>query len=305
MRALLLAVMQERGGVLRRDEARAMFAAHVVDDAVRSGLIVVEHPGVYRLAAATGQATRRRAALAYCPEGAISHLDALDEWGLPTISSARVHLTVGGATHPLRSRGIRLHRRAAFQPVPPMAFERNGLRVVCLEQAIVESWPLLATLVRRAPAVIAVRERRTTPQRLMDVLDAQPRTAGARNQRKLFTLLGAGNHSELEIWGHQQVLTDPRLPHSVAQHRVQVGSRYVLLDRAFLAEMLAVELDGAAFHGSPDQRERDLRRDAALAKLGWVTVRYSHPRLHTDPGGVVDELVGILSRRREQLRVSA
>ena len=31
---------------------------------------------------------------------------------------------------------------------------------------------------------------------------------------------------------------------------------------------MAVELDGAAFHGSREARERDLRRDTALAALG-------------------------------------
>jgi len=37
-----------------------------------------------------------------------------------------------------------------------------------------------------------------------------------------------------------------RLPVSVAQHRLRVAGRTVILDRAFLAEMVAVELDGAA-----------------------------------------------------------
>jgi len=58
-------------------------------------------------------------------------------------------------------------------------------------------------------------------------------------------------------------------------------------------------------HGSPGQRERDIRRDSALARLGWITVRLSHPRLHTDAYGVIDELNEILRRRREQLRATA
>jgi very-short-patch-repair endonuclease len=75
----------------------------------------------------------------------------------------------------------------------------------------------------------------------------------------------------------------------------------MILDRAFLAEMVAVELDGAAYHGAPGQRERDLRRDSALARLGWLTVRFSHLRLHREPGHVIDELVEILEHRRSQL----
>ena len=38
-------------------------------------------------------------------------------------------------------------------------------------------------------------------------------------------------------------------------------------------------MDGAAFHGSADARERDTRRDVALATLGWVVLRFSCQRL--------------------------
>jgi very-short-patch-repair endonuclease len=242
--------------------------------------------------------------LAFCPDGALSHTDALELWGLPTMQSARIHVTIP-VDAPQQTGKLQVHRRKWFRPELPFAQVRDGYRVVRLEQAVIESWRWLPTVVRRAPAIVAVRERRTTPERLLEVLDLQPFAAGAGAQRRLFAQLAAGNQSELEIWGHEKVFADKSLPESVTQHRVHIGSRYVLLDRAFLAEMVAVELDGAAYHGSPGQRERDLRRDSALAKLGWVTVRYTHPRLHSDPGGIVDELVSILDRRRKQLRASA
>lgn len=277
---------------------------HVVDDAVSAGAIVIAHPCVYRLAGADDLDTRRRAALAYRPDGALSHTDALDVWGLPTMHSARVHVTVGSASSQ-NSCGLRLHRRVKYRPGSPHVLIRNGFRIVRIEQAIVESWGVLPRLDRRAPAIIGIRERRTTPDRILSVIDDQPWIRGSGELRRCVDLLAAGNHSELEIWGHQKVFGDKALPASVTQHRVRVGSGYVLLDRAFLAEMVAVELDGAAYHGSPGQRERDLRRDAALAELGWITVRYSHQRLHADPGGVVDELAAILARRRQQLRASA
>jgi very-short-patch-repair endonuclease len=305
MRESLIIELQRQGGVIRRDEALTLFSTHVVDDAVRAGAIVVAHPGVYRLAEATDLTTRRRAALAYCPDGALSHVDALELWGLPTASSPRVHVTVTGDNNAARSRGVQLHRRRRFAPTPPFIAERRGLQVVRLEQAIIDSWRFLPLLDRRAPAIVAVRDRRTTAQRLLAIHDEQPNVAGAREQRKLFAQLAAGNHSELEIWGHERVFSDRRLPRSGTQYRVNIGRRVFYLDRAFEAEMLDVELDGAAYHGSPGQRERDLRRDSALASLGWQTVRFSHPRLHTDAGGVIDELLTILTTRRQQLRMPA
>ena len=50
----------------------------------------------------------------------------------------------------------------------------------------------------------------------------------------------------------------------------------------------------------PGQRERDIRRDAALATLGYLTVRFSHLRLHADPEGCIEELLAILAARRAQ-----
>jgi very-short-patch-repair endonuclease len=201
----------------------------------------------------------------------------------------------------MRVPSIRLHRRSLYRPEAPWSFEHDGLRVVRLEQAVIESWPLLPELDRRAPAIVAVRERRTNAERLTEVLDLQPRVSGARELRKLFALLAAGNRSELEIWGHEHVFGDRRLPRSTAQLRLTAGRRTVYLDRAFEAEMVAVELDGAAYHGSPGQREHDLRRDSDLARVGWITIRFSHQRLHDDPEGVIVELLEILERRRSQL----
>jgi very-short-patch-repair endonuclease len=68
---------------------------------------------------------------------------------------------------------------------------------------------------------------------------------------------------------------------------------------------LAVELDGAAYHGEPGQRERDIRRDAAVATFGIQTVRFSHPRIFGDPDGVRAEVLAILAVRRRQLGLSA
>jgi very-short-patch-repair endonuclease len=65
--------------------------------------------------------------------------------------------------------------------------------------------------------------------------------------------------------------------------------------------MVGVEMDGAAYHSLPAHRERDLRRDAMLARLGWLIVRFTHQRLHTDAAGVRQELCAILRMRRRQL----
>jgi very-short-patch-repair endonuclease len=282
-------------------------ADHVFADAAKAGVLVRLFPGVYAAAhLADDIRVRRRAALLYLPDTALSHVDALAVSGLLSAvpdGDADIHLT-GSWTRPaVRASGVRLHRRIGFVADLPFAVVRDGLRVVRMEQAIVESWPLLPEIDRRVPAIVAVRDRLTLPGRLLATLAANRGTTGSAEMRHLFGLLAEGCHSQLEIWGHQNVFTHPSLPASRGQVQIRLGSKTVYLDRAFDAEMVDAELDGAAYHGNEGQRERDLQRDIALARLGWQTVRFSHQRLFGDPDGVRAELLDILATRRRQLGV--
>ena len=306
MRAILLAATAANGGVINRERALGIVARHVLDDAVTDGALVRIFPSTYALPEAAPRVeVRRHGALLYVPGAALSHTDGLEHLDLPCErrdrDDERIRLTVAGDHHPVEAPGLKVHRRRGFAIGAPHTVVRLGAPVVRLEQAVVESWPLLTDMDQRSPAIVAVRDRRTTGQRLLARLDAQPRTAGSREMRKLFDLLCLGIHSHLEAWGHARVFTDGRLPHSRAQVPVTLRTgRRVYLDRLFEEEMLVVELDGAAYHGKPGQRERDLRRDAALAALGYLTVRFSHQRLHADPEGCVRELLVILATRRRQ-----
>ena len=306
MRQDLLRAAARNGGFITRAEAVSIVAKHVVADAVTDGALVRVFPGIYALPeAATRPEVLRHAALAYVPSSALSHLDGLDHWNLPGEPHepwTGVHITCGNDQHHVKQPGLHVHRRRNFDPDPPQSVIRLGARVVRMEQAIVESWPLLADVDKRLPAIVAVRDRRTHGSRLLACLEQQPKTAGAAEMRELFGLLSLGIHSHLEAWGHTHVFMDPRLPLSRAQVPETLPSgRKVYLDRLFEEEMVNVELDGAAYHGKPGQRERDLRRDAALATLGYLTVRFSHLRLHADPEGCIRELLAILATRRRQL----
>jgi hypothetical protein len=91
---------------------------------------------------------------------------------------------------------------------------------------------------------------------------------GARDQRRLFELLAAGNHSDAR-------------PSAIVSSSSTGRSRWSSSPSSWTERPIT----------EPRASEkRDLRRDAALARLGWLTVRYSHPRLHGDAGGVIEEL---------------
>ena len=72
----------------------------------------------------------------------------------------------------------------------------------------------------------------------------------------------------------------------------------VRLDAAVAELKVAVELDGAAFHGSPEAREQDTRRDVALAALGWVVLRFSYRRLTRQPEACRREILAVCRARR-------
>jgi hypothetical protein len=115
----------------------------------------------------------------------------------------------------------------------------------------------------------------------------------------LLDLVAGGCQSELEIWGVLQVLPGPpAVPRYVQQHRVVLpNGRWVDLDAAYVEARVAVELDGAAFHGSREARERDLRKDTALAAAGWIVLRFSYARLLADPDGCRQEILAVLLAR--------
>jgi hypothetical protein len=300
MRKALLDLVTLRGGVLTRDEALAIVADHVLEDAVRGGCLVRLFPNVYALPALVGdRATRRRAALKYCPKAALSHMDALDLWGLDAQAwlTPAIHLTASDDHHVRRASGLVLHRRRGFVCDQPDVIVRAGSRVVRLETAIVDSWSLLPAIDRRVPAIVAVRERMTTGARLLAATEGRrlPAEVG-----RVFGLAASGCHSPLEMWGHDNVFSHPSLPPSRCQMPIHLPTGTVYLDRYYEEEKLAIELDGAAYHGSRGQRERDIRRDAELATRGIQTVRFSHPRLFGDPAGVRAEVREILVMRRRQ-----
>lgn len=257
--------------------------------------------------------TMCRAALGYARhDGALSHLTALTRWGLPDAlpTPARpgplarpVHVTVPRSCR-LRSRdGVQLHRRSGFLAKPPQVLVRAGVPVVRLERAVVDSWPLMRGDAQRAPAITAVANRLTTPERLLTEAHEVPNLGQAAQLEGLLHLLASGCRSHLEIWGCRHVLTHPALPHARRQVPLRVLGGTIYLDVLYEAELVNVELDGSAYHSGEQARERDICRDAALAARGLLVVRYPPRRLYQQPAEVRAELTEILRRRRQQLCV--
>jgi hypothetical protein len=289
-----------RDGVGVRSDLLTRVPVHVLDSALRAGHLVRLFPGTYanRLRASE-PLVRAAAALAYAGTDAVlSHLTALGLWRLPGGDLAGpVHLSVPGRRRlsAAGGTGVVVHRRPDLSDADVV--HRQGLPLTRLERSVVDSWSVLPVDARRAPVIGAVADRRTTPDRLRTALQRSRRVHDRAELVRLLNLLAAGCRSELELWGHDHVFTGPAMPAVERNVPVKVGGRTVYLDVYCRDARVNFELDGAQWHGSPRDRERDVRRDAALATMGIMVVRFTHHRLTSAPEEVRAEVRAIVARR--------
>jgi very-short-patch-repair endonuclease len=288
------------GGVATRSLLfRQGLARVTLDGEVRSGALVTVAPETYcRPWDADQIEIRERGALMSTGCGAsLSHLSALRRWKLLDLAE-QVHITVPAKRNPRGCDSIVTHRATRYPPVVRL----NGLVTVDAATAVVTSWPLLAGPDQRGPAITAVRERLVTATDLGVTLERHQRLSGRQRLVDLAGLLADGCESELEIWGYREVFDHPGLRHAVRQKKISVAGVTYRLDHAYEDERVVVEMDGQAYHSTPEQRERDTRRDAALATRGWLTLRYSYRRLHNDVAGCRRDTLAVLANRRDRRR---
>ena len=265
---------------------------------VAAGKLVRLRPGVFALpSAAPGWRTRLAAALSQS-DAVASHVTALALWDLIEHPRGPVHVTVELTRSARGSAGVTVHRSAG---VFAERLRVDGLAVTRVERSLVDSWSRPAPLRRsdiRAVALTAVRRRRCSIPELGIELDRRPRLPGRAELVRLVGLLADGCQSELEIWGCLNVLRAPGMPPFLQQRRITVGGQLFLLDAAYDEVKLAVEMDGAAWHGSREQRERDIRRDSLLATIGWQTLRFSHGRMTGAPDACRRDVLAAYNARR-------
>jgi very-short-patch-repair endonuclease len=300
-----LAALLGPDGVARTAGLAERVDRHTVSAWVRQRRLLRPYPGVVVLPERWDRWATRAIAAVLATDGVLSHTSALTVWRvLPEEGS--IHVSVPAGRRTLRGPGLTVHR------VGRLAVDRLGpFPVTCLPRAVTDTWGLGhgRTATRgsreRARGVVigTVRERRVTTRELRTELSQRPALPGRRALVELLALVEQGCQSELEVWGVRNVLRGPGMPPFVQQHPVRLPWVTVHLDAAVPELKVAVELDGAAFHGSAAARERDTRRDVALAARGWVVLRFSYRRLTTDPEGCRREILEVCRGRRALLDV--
>ncbi|MGY1713676.1 DUF559 domain-containing protein [Geodermatophilus sp. SYSU D01106] len=287
-------------GWATRAELLRHVSARTLSTWVTRGRLVRLAPGVLATPVAA-QRWRVRVAAALAGRGAVaSHGTALALWQLLPPPPGPVHVTVADGRSARGPAGVVVHRNAAAVADRRRA---GGLPVTSVERAVVDAWgagPPTRTDVRAA-AITAVRQRLCRPADLAYELERSTRLRGRAELAALVGLLADGCRSELEIWGCLRVLRAPGMPPFTQQRRLAVRGETFFLDAAYDDAQLAVEMDGAAWHGSRDQRESDIRRDSLVATAGWQTLRYGYRRLTTAPDECRRDVLAVYRARRRLL----
>lgn len=122
-------------------------------------------------------------------------------------------------------------------------------------------------------------------------LAACPNRHGNARLRRLRAQLddGAAAHSERLL---HRILRRGGLTAWRPNHRIRLADgSAIVVDVAFVARKLAIEVDGWAFHSDVDRFRRDRHRQNALVALGWTVVRFTWADLTERPDYVVSTIL--------------
>jgi very-short-patch-repair endonuclease len=197
-----------------------------------------------------------------------------------------VEVTIPRNSHGRSRPGTRVRRRDLR---PDDVVERLALRVTTMELTAIEA------AVRRggdAGLMDTALQRHTN---LPDLWRAHLRNKGrygSPRSRILLQSAGDGTRSQAERL-FIQLLRNNHITGWKTNY--PVGSDIV--DVAFVACKLAIEIDGWAFHSDPDAFRKDRARQNRISLLGWQVLRFTWWDLMEQPERVIAELQAAISAR--------
>jgi hypothetical protein len=269
------------------------------------GRYEVRRPGVMAVAGAPdSREARLVAALLLCGgDAALARTTAADLHGLEHgCATDGIHLVVRGrtfATHP----GLTVHRSSKLTAADVVA-GATALRMTSVAWTLFDLAGLVDVERLRRLVSAGVRSGATDADGLRALLDRRRRFPGRGVVRRIveeLSPLEPVSRSELESL-FLRVMTAAGHPPTVMNHPVPDapgGCR--LIDAVYLPERLAIELDSRQHHGTLLDWNDDLRRENALALVGWRTpLRFTFADLRDRPDQVVEVVRAALAQARSE-----
>ncbi len=269
-----------------------------------SGLLERAQPGVSRLVGSVQSPEQQiQAALLSIGRGSIaSHRSAAHLWGLKVCGHEPIDVVVPDRSVEMTREGVLIHQptdAADLRPTKRQGIRCAGaLRTLCDLGAVVD------------PTVVAASLEKLVVSRVVsfnNVCKALERhegrgRAGAGVLRGVLADWSFGARppdSVLEV-RLAKLLSREGLTGVTFHHGIRVGRKRYVIDAAFVAEKLAIEVDGWEFHGRRWAFEGDRSRDVDLASIGWQTLRFTWRRVIADRSGVGRDIRSVLGERRRR-----
>ena len=281
---------QAHGVVTRRELLDGGVTRAQIEWRLRTGALLVEHPGIYRVGhrAPSVEATYM-AAVKACGEGArLRGLAAAYLYGL--LRNIR-HPPPPEVTTPTRRRVERVRTSHARHMDPREADTFKSIPITTVARTLVD----LAAVLSFDDLALACHEaevrHRTRPAEIEAVLERHPSRPGARNLRRI--LRGEANVvlSPLEN-RFLSLLRRANLPLPVTNR--PAGAKRV--DCRWPDHRLTVELDGYRYRNSRHAWEQDRRREREARARGDEFRRYTWGDVAEEPRAVLRELGALMGR---------
>ncbi len=275
------------GVVTRAQLLDAGVTARQIARRVRSGSLLREHRGVYRVGhrAPTIEATYLAAVFAAGEGALLSGLAAAHLLGLVKRPAPPPEVT---APNERRIEGVRTHRSRILNARDATVF--RGIPVTTVPRTLVDiAAELPADDLARTCHEAGVRYG-TTPKSVEAVLARRPSSPGARKLRRVIHGEVRVTLSKLEARCLELLRANGlQLP---LTNRPADGRR---VDCRWPEHRLTVELDGYRFHNSRYSWEQDRRREREARARGDEFRRYSYGDVMEDPRFMLAELRSLLA----------
>jgi very-short-patch-repair endonuclease len=284
-RAFRLAASQ-RGTISRSQLQDAGLSPDAIDRRVAAGLLVVRHPGVYRVSAApeTWHAALLGAVMAGGPGTLASHRAAAHLWGLRGCIPAPPEIVTPPGRR-VRLPGVIAHRSRWVGPADRAMHE--GIAVTSVARTLVDLGSVAPALVESAFEDARLRGFVSPAWMWRTLRRLAPGRRGLDAVRHVLERCDPSQAPTESILEDGFVRIARRAGYEPSR---QVRVADLRLDFFIDPYPLVVEVDGAAWHTSQEARRRDRRRDNRLRAMGIHVVRFTWVDIKYEPDDVATDL---------------
>lgn len=227
--------------------------------------------------------------------GVLGKATAAHLWGMTAIVPEVIDVVLPHDQKVRTAAGVRIHRAV----VDPQEWVlRDRLRLTTRTLTALDYIPTLSPRDRRSFTDRALQRGWLDISDFAQHLARYPGRHGNGALRELLPELSGGAAADSERLLHQ-MLVGADLAGWVANYALwERGELIGVLDVAFPASRLAIEVDGWAYHSDVERFRRDRRKQNAMVAVGWTVLRFTWADLVERPAYVISVVCELLDKLR-------